>query len=277
MIRVGVGAGFGIACLLVVASASVAVANTTADGVAAFKVGSYKKAAAILVPLATKGDATALFFVGRMYEKGLGGLKQDQVQAHCMYNKSQAKQRYREGRKARDARQSLERTMSREKVNAAQKCATEDYARQMPKRPKLEPVERAFCDSVVKIMSRIRDRQYPGVTDKSKELFEHYIGDNLIMIGIVKGLGVIDYVPSDKKDPYSLKVFFPKLKKTRIENMWKSCKSIDYGKQEITLYPDAMLMKQGSRRIVAGSLEEKRFFVQGAYREGTYIYFDDEQ
>lgn len=52
--------------------ASISFADTFEDGLKAYKSGDYKKALSVWTPLANKGNASAQYNLGVMYEKGIG-------------------------------------------------------------------------------------------------------------------------------------------------------------------------------------------------------------
>ena len=58
-------------------------------GIAAFEQGNFERALALLEPLATKGDAKAMYLLGTMYEDGLG-IPYDDVKAELLYRKAAA-------------------------------------------------------------------------------------------------------------------------------------------------------------------------------------------
>jgi hypothetical protein len=82
---------FAIAAAIVAASFSGAAQSpTTADGVAALARGDYQRAIEILRPIAERdpaGDPAAQFFLGTMYESGLG-VPRDPLRACALYHRA---------------------------------------------------------------------------------------------------------------------------------------------------------------------------------------------
>lgn len=82
----GVAAGLMLCCLAV----APAMAETIADGIAAYRQGDYQRARDIWRPLAEQGDAVAQFNLGKLYEFGGGEMRQDYSQAARWYREAAA-------------------------------------------------------------------------------------------------------------------------------------------------------------------------------------------
>jgi TPR repeat protein len=73
-----------VALLMAVASAGTAIAGSLEDGLAAFQRRDYPAALRLLQPLASEGDNEPQFYVGIMYENGLG-VRRDPDTAYRWY------------------------------------------------------------------------------------------------------------------------------------------------------------------------------------------------
>jgi hypothetical protein len=79
-----------VAGALIAGASGAAAQSTTADGVAALARGDYQRAVDILRPLAERdpgGDSAAQFFLGSMYDAGLG-VPRDQLRACALYHRA---------------------------------------------------------------------------------------------------------------------------------------------------------------------------------------------
>ena len=233
-------------------------------GIDAYNRGDFKAAIELLRPLANERDGEALYYMGRMHEKGQG-VEKDFIKAHVNYNLASQKNHA----LAREALNKLSAMMTREQISQAQEMAGGGGGTL----PSIDPGDQAACEELLKFVSRIINGERPGVPSNVGDYTER-CNDFMLNFGSLKGIST--WVMFDKEfETYEITFFFENLASpNNLNSLLKNCIQLSVANFEFELLDEMLLVKDNRNNksvLLEVSDKKAREFINGRYVEGIEL------
>lgn len=256
---------FGLAGLLVSQAVS---ADSYGDALAAYQSEDFREAFRLFGLAGDAGDGRALYYLGRMYERG-EGVAHDTVRAHAFFNQSAASSHSLASR-AREARSRVEDQLTPEQLERAQRIARGESAEE-PELPPISAQDRRFCDQLFSVAQRLARGDKPGVSNPPQKLRRSYLGTDYLSFGSRKAHTYASYDPEDSDYRLRFRLEMPDAR--ALADLMLTCTAQSHPGWSVENYRRSFYWtaENGRQINVRWDTEADREFLQGRWIKGIEI------